>query len=307
MNSRVSNIRDTSPAIFIKALLARIRRNFHRLRTRNAPEYLIPTMEELQQIENRLLTLGVPCHDFSVDPMEFENFVKNSGFPAEYHGGLSSGVYYEKLLEHFVALKLLSLDEARSSPYIDVAACDSPWAKLLRDRGCEAYAIDLARPTEYSFLPYYRQEDATHTTFADESIATASLQCAYEMFVGNHDTELLLEFSRILKPGGRVVIAPLYMHTHPCYYQTQEHFGRPFGDTGAQAFVRRDAWGVPASRKYSPETLKSRVLGPARSLGLEASVHVLRNKREIADGIYLHFLLVLTKPDVDSVTTEQIQ
>lgn len=304
MNSRVSNIRDNGPAVFAKALIARIRRNYHRLRTRKAPNYQSPTADELQQIESRLIALGVPCHDLSIDPAEFGNFVRHSGFPAEYHGGLQGGVYHEKLLEHFVALKLLQLDDASSSPYIDVAACDSPWAKLLRDRGCEAYAIDLAKPTEYSSLPYYRQEDATHTTFADESIATASLQCAYEMFVGDHDTELLREFSRILKPGGRVVIAPLYMHTHACYYQTQEHYGHPFGDDGAQAFVRRDAWGVPASRKYSPETLKSRVLDPARNLGLDASIQVLRNKTEIADGIYLHFLLVLTKPDVDSVTTE---
>lgn len=304
MSSLVSTIIDTDPKSLISNAFMRLRRNFHRLRTRKAPTYKNPTPEELQQIETMLLTLGVPCHDFSIDPAEFESFVQYSGFPSEYHGGLQGGVYYEKLLEHFVASKLLQLGDAKSSPYIDVAACDSPWAKLLRDRGCEAYAIDLAKPSEYSCLTYYRQEDATRTAFADESIATASLQCAYEMFVGNHDTELLREFARILKPGGRVVIAPLYMHTHPCYYQTQEHFGRPFGDAGAQAFVRRDAWGVPASRKYSPETLKSRVLDPARRFGLGTAVHVLRNKREIADGIYLHFLLVLTKPDVESVTTE---
>jgi hypothetical protein len=92
------------------------------------------------------------------------------------------------------------------------------------------------------------------------------------------------------------LVSPLYMHTHPCYYQTQDHYGEPHGDADAVGYVRRDVWGVPASRKYSPETLQSRVLDNARRAGLDASVFVLRNAKDIAEGIYMHFILVLDKP-----------
>ena len=92
------------------------------------------------------------------------------------------------------------------------------------------------------------------------------------------------------------MISPLYMHTHPCHYQSPEHFGQPHGDAGSVGYVRRDVWGVPASRKYSPETLKSRVLDSARLSGLDARVFVLRNARDMGEGVYLHFVLLLEKP-----------
>jgi hypothetical protein len=284
------------PAGAAKELLKQSHRAFHRWRTRDGRDYRAPTQEELRVIEQGLHALGVPCHDLILDTAEFADFAQHAGFAADYHGGIAGGVYQEKLLEHFVAWNLLRLDTQDASPYIDVAACASPWATLLRNKGVEAYAIDLAVPDEFSALDYYRQEDATRTSFADASIRSASLQCAFEMFVGPDDMGLIREFGRILMPGGRAVISPLYMHTHPCYYQTQDHYGEPHGDADAVGYVRRDVWGVPASRKYSPETLQSRVLDSARRAGLDASLLVLRNAKDIAEGIYMHFILVLDKP-----------
>lgn len=273
------------------------RRVFHTIRTRNVPEYQNPSAEELIQIEHRLLALDVPVLDLSVSLDEFEAFIKQAGFPVDYHGGANTPIYREKLLEHFVAWKLLAGDDERSSPYVDVAAGESPWVKMLRERGVNAYAVDLSIPGKHAHLEYYRQEDATNSTFEDESVGSASLQCAYEMFAGDHDIELLKEFGRILKPGGRVVISPLYMHTHACYYQTPEWYGKYDGDSGAVAYVRRDCWDIPASRKYSPETFRKRVWEAAFRYGLTPSLHILRNKKEVGSEMYLHFVLVIEKPN----------
>lgn len=291
-----SNLIKKISAMNPKGVLVGAGRIYHGIRTRRAPEYHNPTLSGLKEIERRIQESGIPCHDFVVDAQEFIEFLQAANFPAEYHGGIRGGVYYEKLLEHFVAWKFLNLGESFQAPYMDVAACSSPWAKILHSKGIEAYAVDLSVHPKYSGLSFYRQEDATRTSFQDNSIGGASLQCAFELFWGCQDIDLLKEFSRILMPGGRAVISPLYMHTVPCFYQTPEYYGKPYGDPGSQGFLRKNCWGVPASRKYSPETLKTRVWDTAIAVGLLPILYVLRNRKEIADGIYLHFILVLDKP-----------
>lgn len=283
------------PAALVQGVKRRARKGYHLLRTRGVSVYRNPTEQDLANIEFRLKELQIPCFDFVVEPAEFWDFVHKASFPGVYHGGVGGGVYCEKLLEHYVAWKFLSLDDPAYGSYIDVAACSSPWAMILRGMGIESFAIDLSVSAEYSSLDYYRQENATRTNFKDGEIGRASLQCAYEMFLGGDDVDLLSELSRILKPGGRAVVSPLYMHTHPCYYQSAEYYGKPYGDAGAKAYVRLDCWGVPASRKYSPETLKSRVWDKAIGVGLQPKLFALRNKSEISPEIYLHFILVLEK------------
>jgi hypothetical protein len=295
MNPQLSRLMEMEPREVVRRIGRLGWRAYHKFRTRKAPAYRNPSDLELAEIESRLVSMGMPCQDMVVSPEEFDRFIDSAGFPPDYHGGHQSGVYREKLLEHYLAWKVLGLEAGFRAPYLDVAACASPWARLLRDSGIEAYAIDLAIADEFAALPYYRREDATATTFPDASMGGASLQCAYEMFVGEQDIGLLFELGRILKPGGRAVISPLYMHTHACYYQTPEFYGQPYGDRGATGYVRRDTWGVPCSRKYSPETLKSRVWDEALQAGLIPTLHVLRNKGAIAEGIYMHFILVLER------------
>jgi hypothetical protein len=271
-------------------------RLYLKINTYTATEYHPPDEQELAKIETALAELGIPCEDYSVDVDEFRHFVDRTQFSPDYHGGKAAGVYDEKLLEHFVAMKLLGLTKQSSGPYVDIAACASPWAKLLRQDGIEAYAIDLEVTSEHKGLPYYRQEDATSSSFADGTVKSASLQCAFEMFNADDDIKLVEELARILKPAGRVVISPLYMHTHACYYQTPEYYGVAKGDPGATAYVRRDCWGVASSRKYSPATLHSRIWTNALRHGLTPRLLALRNKHALGVGIYLHFILILEKP-----------
>lgn len=280
----------------VNAILIHANRHYHSVRTIAADEYSNPTDVELASIESRMMDIGILCNDFVVDEYEFDDFIRLVGFPTNYHGGTGTGVYREKLLEHFVAWKFLSLDKSCYTPYVDVAAGSSPWALLLNSRGVDACAIDLSISPEFVTEICYLQQDATKTGFGDGSVGGASLQCAYEMFSEDQDAALLLELGRILKPGGRAVISPLYTHTHPCYYQTPEYYGVAYGDHEAKRYIRRDCWGVPFSRKYSPETLKSRVWDMALKARLLPSLHVLRNKRDMGDDIYLHYILVLDKP-----------
>jgi SAM-dependent methyltransferase len=285
------------PRGIASALRLRIARPVHLWRARSATEYQDPNAAELAQVEAGFAAAGIAVGSYFADSAAYREFVGRSAFPHDYHGGELGGVYTEKVLEHFVAWDLLELGRnPLRLPYLDIAGASSPWAKLLRNQGLEAFSIDLAAHPSFAQLEYYLQGDATRCPFATESVGSASLQCAYEMFVGDADTRLLRELARILRPGGRAVISPLYMHTHACYYQSPEYFGRPVGDDDAVRYVRRHAWSVPASRKYSVQSFRTRVWDPALQAGLRPQLQVLRNKASFGAEVYLHFILTLDKP-----------
>lgn len=298
MSAVLRKLREEGPRRTAAALWRRLTRPLHEIRTRHLPAYRDPSDEQLAQVERELGMLGVHCDAYVVDEAAFATFKERLRFPADYHGGEGVGaVYEEKLLEHFVAWDLLSLGgRPERWPYVDIASASSPWASLLRAQGIEAFSMDLAPHPLLARLPYTITADATASPFESASVGSASLQCAYEMFAGDADIRLLAELARILKPGGRVVISPLYTHVEACYYQSPEHAGRPLGDAGASAYVRRDAHDVPCSRKYSAKSLLQRVVEPAYREGLRPGVLALRNKRQLGAGIYLHFILVLDKP-----------
>lgn len=147
----------------------------------------------------------------------------------------------------------------------------------------------------YKDLPFYKRENATETTFPDESVKGASLQCAYEMFMGLDDTKLLKEIARILMHGGKVVIAPLYLHTHYCSYSSAEYFGKGYSDVSAHEYVCCDWDGIPSARFYDAITLKKRVLDEIDRLGMRYQLLALRNKTDLGKNIYCHFILEITK------------
>lgn len=276
-------------------LLRRVKRLFHALRTLGAKEFRNPDADDLQAIEAALSDEGILCGDYVISGKDFDSFKNWAGFPPDYHGGAGGAIYEEKLLEHYVAWDLLNLDTA-GKRYLDIAGATSPWVQLLNSKEIEAYSIDLNVPDQFSHQNYYIQGDATATNFPDNYFDAASAQCAFEMFAKDSDIRLMSEISRILKPGGRCVISPLYMHTHACFYQSPEYYGIVKGDAGAKAYIRRDCLGVPVSRKYSARTLNERIFAQARKTGLKPSIYVLRNKREISEKVYLHFILVIEKP-----------
>ncbi len=271
---------------------------YARFRTRSVEEYRNPTPDELLYIETALSEQGIAGRILTVAPASYHKFCQSLPFPGGYHGGPHTGYWHEKVFEHFISDLLLGVSSyGPGDTYIDVAAGCSPWVKMLREsRGVDAYAIDLVISQEMRGFSYYRQEDATGTSWPSGSVRGISLHCAYEMFTGDSDVMALHEFARILAPGGAVVIVPLYLHTHYCCYSSPECWGRGWCDAMAREYVRRDSRRIPSSRKYDPLKLRERVLEPARLTGLTPRLYFLRGQREISPEIYCHFVLELRKP-----------
>lgn len=276
----------------------KVRPRYDQWRYRHAPHFANPTPEQLLSIESDLRNLGINIDDYAPSPDRFQQFQNEQWFPPNYHGGHASGVWDEKLLEHWIAGERLGLAEfGPEDVYVDVAACSSPWAKTQRQRrGLSAFAIDITPAGDaYRELTYYRSENATETSFGDSSVRGASLHCAYEMFMGDDDTRLIGELARILQPGGKAVILPLYMHTHYCAYATPEYYGKGYADPESKEYILMDCYGAPSSRKYDAVALKRRVLDPIEKSGLRFRLLALRNKEALGNNIYCHFILEIEK------------
>lgn len=280
-----------------RLIMNELRFHVSALHSWNADLYKNPTDNELQEIEQSLTEAGEILYDFSCNPDEFERFKRRFPFPADYHGGENTGYWNEKIFEHFLSGTLLGIEQYLSDDvFVDVAAGGSPWALILNEKlEISAYAIDLEVGEPFRSSDCYLQEDATRTSFESSSVKGIALHCAFEMFAGDSDSRAIAEFARILKPGGKAVIVPLYMHTHDCTYSSAEFWGRGYGDPDSREYVRTDTRNIPCSRKYSFKTLLTRVLDPARRHGLTPRLYVVRNSRQLSLEIYCHFVLELKK------------
>lgn len=280
-------------------LAGRLARNgYYRWAVRNAKSYAEPTAAELVRIERDLLALGIGVQDYAPRAESLAAFRAAGYFEPAGYASAEPTVWDEKVLEHWIAAERLGLMQYQPADvYVDIAAGNSPWAKILRTRlGIAAFAIDLgAVGADFQDLSYYRTEDATATAFADASVSGASLQCAFEMFAEDDDTGLIEELARILKPGGKAIVVPLYLHTHYCAYATPEHFGKGRADARATEYVCRDWTGIPSARFYDARELQARVLAPIERLGMRYQLLALRNKAALGEGIYCHFILEIRK------------
>jgi len=262
--------------------------------------------EEMMRTLERELIKCVPCKGF-VWPGEdkFASFVKETDFLEKYKKGYETlfetvpGVRYRrKMQEYYITDQLLDFAHwKKGDVYADLGAQTSPFVKYLREkRGIEAYGLDIEESI-YKDLGYYLQEDITDTHFDDNSVRGMSCHSAYETFTGDVDSRLIREAARILKPGGKLIIVPLYMHeqylstTSPTYYQ------QGFADEGSFECIRTDCRGKLAiGRFYDVKALKKRVLEVAEEVGLQAKIYIFPDNLVECDAfVYLKFILELKK------------
>lgn len=231
-----------------------------------------------------------------IDRYEFEKFEKNLGFEDIYDKERNAR-YERKIMEYYLASKVLNFDSWNSQKvYLDVGAASSPFAKYLREKkGINAYALDLCKGA-YSELDYYLTEDATDMSFEDGTVDAISMQSAFEMFLGDSDTRFIVEASRVLKKGGKVVILPLYMNSSFLSTVSPNYYKSGTADEGALECIRTDCRSYPLGRFYDAHALYERVIKTAEQCGMDAKVYILPNEFVCQDKfVYLKYLLCLEK------------
>ena len=129
----------------------------------------------------------------------------------------------------------------------------------------------------------------------DRFASKVALTCSLEHFEGIEDRKLFFELARVLRPGGKACVVPLYMYTVPAN-QTDPTVSVP-NDIAFDSDVTvycAEKWGNRFGRFYSVETFMERIYVPTRDL-FDFEVFRIINPTEVDPTIYARFALIATR------------
>jgi hypothetical protein len=255
----------------------------------------VPSAESAaDQIVCDLKGSGFRVADLTVDVADYRRYVERAQLyrREEFYGGLDGPNFPEKSLEHYVAANLLELGPADT--YIDVASQDSPAPLVYRHLfACKTYRQDLSVPPGVHGDTI--GSDAASIPVPDGFATKMGLHCSFEHFEGDCDTRFVREASRILRPGGRVCIAPLYLCSHYAIQTDPAVLSAGSVEFDPQAVLYcKKGYRNRHGRYYDAPHLARRV---AAALGaLDLQIYCVTNPREVHPSCYLKFVALLTKP-----------
>ncbi len=253
---------------------------------------VFPGWTTYDDITSHLIEHGVEAIPYRIDVAAFWRYVEESGYrQMSYWEGGKARAGIEKWLEHFVSIDLLQ--PRQGDVLVDIASCSSPFPDILRERWrCETYRQD------WSYPPGLNGDrigsDAAALPVPAEFADALTLHCSFEHFEGDRDARFLREAERILRPGGRLCILPLYTNWTYCVQTDLEawHLRRPEFERDAVVCVSHK-WGEVHGRFYDPPHFVERILG---SLGrLRLQLYRVENYQEVDPDCYLRFAAVFTR------------
>jgi len=233
---------------------------------------------------------GFPVEEIAIDPAAYRAYFAAAGYAERYPDYYSFNLP-EKSLEHFVAAKLLDLGSA--DVYIDIASEHSPVPEIYaRLFGCVSYRQDLAYPE--GLHGDRIGGDAAAMPVPDGFATKMALHCSFEHFEGDADVRFVREIKRVLRPGGRVCFAPLYLCdrygvlTDPAVAVAEQVSFEP------DALVYcKPGWANRHGRMYDAAHLESRIR--ANLAGMQLKLYRIVNATEIDPSCYLQFAAVISR------------
>lgn len=250
------------------------------------------TWNALQQVS------GLQTREYCFEPSSFQGYVTKAQYEAygPYYmdnGTGNSKHRIEKLLQHFLSLQFLDIQP--TDVYIDVASNTSPMKQIVRQLyGIKTYRMDLKYP------PGINGDqigcDAGDTGLSVGFVSKMSLHCSFEHFAYGSDIRFVREASRILRPGGKVCIIPLYILDRYSIRQDptlETDLGLKDKEGATRVFVRD--YRVDYGRFYDVRNFEQRILKNCGDL-IPTVYHVTNLAVLHPEHCYSHFALILEKP-----------
>jgi hypothetical protein len=256
-------------------------------------------MASLDRVEEEIGKLGVAVRDFDVAQFaeKFKVHIDSPEYAGDYrtYGGAEWHCFLEKALEHFLSFELAN--PRPGGVGIDVGSCQSVAPAIARRLfGATVYEQDLAYPPGVN--EHRIGSSAAAIPLPDKSVDFMMLHCTFEHFEGGADTGFIMECARLLKPGGKVVILPLYLNARHCNItgEADAEVRAAIGfDSDAQFHCVIPEWHNRFGRHYSPSALSNRVLAPALAAGLRPRLLRCRGWEKFDDKLWLRWIMILEK------------
>jgi len=241
-------------------------------------------------IESALRASPIPIETYRIDVEAYREFRKRADYETHHPDYYPENIW-EKSLEHFVTSMLLELQ--REDIYIDIASQNGV-AAAINERlfGVIAYQQDLDFPL--GIHGRHIGGDAAAIPLEDGIADAMALHCSYEHFEGDSDSGFIAEVGRLLKPGARCVVAPLYLcHVYSCLTD-------PMLSADARVEFEPDmrlhasrTWHNRHGRFYDVPHLVERVWNKRGALSMK--VLLVENWAEVHSSCYLRYILVIEK------------
>lgn len=250
--------------------------------------------ESQEKVFHGLIQLGIDVEDYKIDVDDYRKYFQAARYAEDFPDYYSFNLP-EKALEHYIAAKLLQLND--KDIYIDIASQHSPTPTIYsRLFGVNPYLQDLDYPQ--GLHGNMIGGDAANMDVPDGFASKMALHCSFEHFENSSDMGFIREVSRVLRPGGAICILPLYMfdeyaiQTDPAVSIPQEvKF-----DDDATVYCAY-GWGNRHGRFYDPEHLLSRVCNNLN--GMKLKVYRIVNAKQVDQSCYVQFAGLIQKPIQD--------
>jgi SAM-dependent methyltransferase len=248
-------------------------------------------------VYRQFVNLGIHVADYEIDIAAFGIYLRRFIYPESYRCD-NGRCFTEKALEHYLSYQCTRMDS--KSVVLDVANANSPFPFIIHHAtGCRVYSNDLCFPAGQRQLNDWHVMvggNACHLPLADSSIDLMTMHCALEMFEGNDDMDIVREAARVLVPGGKLVILPLYMNQrhHILRDIRTDRDKLPEIDNGAELIYMNNFENVAFARFYNPEALRERLL-QVRPDVLRFSCYRVTNATSISADCYLSWIGVFEK------------